>query len=373
MGLCKYTLGELVELASIKCGIPQCETVSGINIFKRFMPSRNVGIDTSNYLVVPYGHFAFNLMHVGRDEKIPVAMNGTNEKVIVSSAYFVFKVIDERKLLKEYLYMIMSSPEFDRYAWFCTDSSVRGNIDWDRFCEIEINLPPLPIQQKYVDVYNAMFANQRAYEKGLEDLKLTCDAYIEKLRKEIPLTAIGEYIEPCEEQNTSLEYAVDSVKGVSIEKRFIETKADMGGVSLKPYLLVEPDAFAYVTVTSRNGEKISLAHNDSTETFICSSSYVVFRVRKKDKLIPRYLRIFFSHSEFDRYTRFHSWGSARETFGWNDMCEVKIPIPDIGIQQSIVNIYNAYTTRRGISEKLKLQLKKLCPILIKGAVEEVQV
>jgi type I restriction enzyme S subunit len=372
MGLVKYKLGKLVEPVSIRCGIPQCETVSGINIFKRFMPSRNIGADTSDYLVVPYGYFAFNLMHVGRDEKIPVAINDTDEDVIVSPAYFVFKVIDEHKLLKEYLYMAISTPEFDRYAWFCTDSSIRGNLDWDRFCEIEIDLPPLPIQQRYVDVYNAMLANQRAYESGLENLKQTCDVYIERLRREIPHTAIGEYIELCEDKNIALKYAVNSVKGVSIEKRFIETKANMDDVSLRPYLLVEPDAFAYVTVTSRNGEKISLAHNDTDETFICSSSYVVFRVNDKEKLIPSYLRIFFKRSEFDRYTRFHSWGSARETFDWDDMCEVKIPIPDISVQQSIVNIYNAYTTRREINEKLKSQLKDICPILIKGAMEEIE-
>ena len=144
----------------------------------------------------------------------------------------------------------------------------------------------------------------------------------------------------------------------------------MGGVSLRPYLLVEPDAFSFVTITSRNGEKISLAHNGSDETYICSSSYVVFRVAKKDALIPSYLKIFFNRPEFNRYARFHSWGSAREAFGWDDMQEVKIPIPDIKVQQSIVNIYNAYLTRREINEKMKAQIKDICPILIKGSLEE---
>ncbi len=86
--------------------------------------------------------------------------------------------------------------------------------------------------------------------------------------------------------------------------------------------------------------------------------------------MPSYLRIFFNRSEFDRYTRFHSWGSARETFDWIDMCDVKIPIPDIKIQKSIVEIYNAYLMRRDINEKLKLQIKDLCPVLIKGSIKE---
>ena len=133
---------------------------------------------------------------------------------------------------------------------------------------------------------------------------------------------------------------------------------------------MRPDTFAYVTVTSRNGEKISLAHNNSNETYIVSSSYVVFEVSRKDELLPSYLNMFLSRSEFDRYTRFHSLGSARETFAWEDMQEVKIPIPDIEVQRAIVNIYKAFIIRREINEKLKAQIKDICPILIKGSLEE---
>lgn len=343
MGLTKYKIGEFVEPVSIKCGIANFENVMGINIDKQFIPSRNVGKDTSNYSVVPPNCFAFNLMHVGRDKKIPVALNNTNEELVVSPAYFVFRISKENVILKEYFYMIMSSPGFDRYAWFCTDSSIRGNLDWNRFCDIEINLPPIEIQQKYVNVFNAMQENQKVYEKGLEDLKLTCDTYIEQLAKTHPHKAIGNYISLCNKTNNELKYGLKNVKGISINKEFIETKADMKGVSLNSYLLVEPDAFSYVTVTSRNGEKISIAHNGSPDTYIVSSSYVVFEVINKDELLPSYLKLFFNRSEFDRYARYNSWGSARETFAWDDFKEVKIPIPDIKIQQSIVNIYNAVT------------------------------
>ena len=144
----------------------------------------------------------------------------------------------------------------------------------------------------------------------------------------------------------------------------------MSGVVLKPYYIVQPDEFAYVTVTSRNGEKISLARNNSGKNYICSSSYIVFRVSSVERLLPSYLNMYFERSEFDRYCRFNSWGSARETFDWNEMCEVKIPIPDMNTQKSIVEIYNSYLKRKEINEKLKSQLKKLCPILIKGSLEE---
>lgn len=368
MGLTKFQLGQLVEPVSIKCGIPRCENVSGINIFKQFMPSRNIGADTSNYLVVPHGHFAFNLMHVGRDEKIPVAMNDSTEDIVVSSAYFVFRVIDENVILKEYLYIQMKSPEFDRYAWFCTDSSVRGGLDWNRFCEMTIDLPPIHIQQKYVDVYKAMLANQQVYEQGLEDLKLTCDAYIERLRHELQPIEVGQYLVLSDERNTE---GLDAnfVRGLSTSKDIIATKANMNGVSVSNYKTFRSGQIAYVPDTSRRGEKISLALNNDNETYLVSSISTVFGT-KKEKLLPEYLMLFFSRTEFDRYTRFHSWGSARETFTWDDMCAVKIPIPDISVQQYIVNIYTVYQLRREINEQLKSQIKDLCPILIKGSLEE---
>ena len=80
--------------------------------------------------------------------------------------------------------------------------------------------------------------------------------------------------------------------------------------------------------------------------------------------------MFFMRSEFDRYARFNSWGSARETFDWNEMCNVQIPIPDIKIQQSIVDVYNVYIKRKEINEQLKAQIKDICPILIRGSLEE---
>ena len=93
---------------------------------------------------------------------------------------------------------------------------------------------------------------------------------------------LGELISLCETKNDNLKYGIKDVKGISIQKEFIETKANMEGVSLKPYYLVQPDDFVYVAVTSRNGEKITIAHNISDDTYIVSSSYLVFKVKRKD-------------------------------------------------------------------------------------------
>lgn len=177
---------------------------------------------------------------------------------------------------------------------------------------------------------------------------------------------LGELIEQCDAKNRDLKYGIDDVKGISIQKIFIETKANMTDVSLSPYFLVQPDDFVYVTVTSRNGEKITLAHNTSDETFIVSSSYVVFRVKNKEILNSDYLFMYFNRPEFDRYSRFNSWGSARETFCWEDMCDIDIDLPPIDIQKKFVDVFNSLM----IHDRMKQQIKDICPILIKGSIDE---
>lgn len=373
MALTKIKLGKYIELFSEKCNIPNLnkDDVSGINKDKEFFePSNQVGSDTSKYKIVPPNYFACNLMHVGRDVVLPIAYNHSGKNKIVSPAYQVFKLLDNEELLSEYFFLYLKSSERDRFFWFNTDASVRDGMTWGDFIEVEIELPPISIQQKYVDVYNAMLENQKSYERGLEDLKLVCDAYIDELRKKLTHRKLENYISLCDTKNDDLIYGLDSVRGISIEKRFIDTKANMEGVSLKPYSIVNPNEFAYVTVTSRNGEKISLARNTSNQAYLCSSSYIVFKVNNTKELLPEYLSMLFERSEFNRYSRFNSWGSARETFDWEEMQDVSFPIPDIEIQQDIVNIFEAYNARKDINEKLKSQIKDICPILIKGSIEE---
>jgi len=248
-----------------------------------------------------------------------------------------------------------------------SDSSIRSNLDWERFCEIEIDLPSITVQKKYVDIYNSLLQNQKTYEKGLDDLKLTCDAYIENLRHDVTAVAIGDYIKESDERNTALKYDVNAVKGITTEKQFIKTKANMEDVKLNSYKIVNPKQFAYVADTSRRGDKMSMAFNDSENTYLVSSISTVFYT---NGLLPEYLFLFFRRDEFNRYTRFHSWGSAREVFSFEDMKEVKIPIPDINVQQAIVDIFYAYSERKAIAEKLKRQIKDICPILVRGAMEE---
>jgi type I restriction enzyme S subunit len=227
MALTKHKLGEFTELYNERCGNPNLTVydISGVNADKEFFePSKQAGADTSNYKNVPPDYFACNLMHVGRDKVLPIALNHSGKTKVVSPAYTIFRLKEGTPLLREYFFMMLKSEERDRYFWFHTDSSVRDGMSWDDFCDLEIDIPPISIQKKYVDVYNAMLANQQSYERGLEDLKLVCDAYIEELRREMPSQKIGPFIRLSEERNDDGKCGLDDVRGVSIEKNSFQRK-----------------------------------------------------------------------------------------------------------------------------------------------------
>lgn len=372
MALNNYKLGDLLmrnseENKDLIYGISDVRGVrntKGISNTKIDVSGRNL----KTFLVVRPGGFIFN--HRVHD-KLGLGYNTSDETYIFTNDYVSFYVkpeVKNRILLPDYLYMWYLRPEFDRYMLFKTYGSATLFFSWDNMCELEIELPDLPTQQKYVDVYNAMVANQQAYERGLEDLKLTCDAYIENLRRRIPCERIGRYITECNAKN-DIGLTLDFVRGISTDKEFIDTKANMDGVSLSNYKIVSPNEIAFISDTSRRGDKISLAINSSKETYLVSSISTVFRTNS-DHLIPQYLFLFFLRSEFNRYSRFHSWGSARETFDWDAMCDVQIPIPDIEIQKSIAELYTVYNKRKKINEQLKAQIKNICPILIRGSLED---
>lgn len=171
---------------------------------------------------------------------------------------------------------------------------------------------------------------------------------------------LGNYITECDERNTDNRYDLSALRGVSINKEFIPSKANMEGVSLKPYKLVRPDEFCFVTITSRNGEKISIAQNTSDETYIVSSSYVVFRITDKAALLPDYLFLIFRKPEFDRYARFNSWGSAREAFTYESLQLTEIPLPPLSEQQKVVNAWKAFREIKEQNEAKAEPLMQLC-------------
>ena len=365
-----YKLGELIELCDERNakGKYTVDDVKGISIQKIFIETKADMKDVSlnPYILVKPDYFAYVTVTSRNGEKITLAHNTTDNTYIVSSSYVVFSVKNKDLLLSDYLFMYFNRPEFDRYARFNSWGSARETFSWEDMCDMEIELPSLPIQQKYVDVYNAMLANQQNYERGLKDLKLVCDAYIEDLRRRMPCEAIEHYIERHDIRNGV--NGTKNIMGVSTTKEFREPTSKVNKNELANYKVVSPRQISFVQ-TTHNEKVFAYAFNNTDKDIVVTSVNEVFSTNE-EKLLPEYLSMFFNRTEFDRYARFHSWGSARETFTWDDLIKVEIPIPDIKIQKSIVNIYVAYKQRKSINERLKSQIKEICPILIKGSIEE---
>ncbi len=366
-----YKLGSIIEPVRIRCGESNPEVV-GVDINHSFIPTRaNLsGVDTTKYQVVPERCFACNLMHIGRDERIPLAYNDTGRNLVITPAYYVFRVKKDMEALviPYYLYLYLCRQETDRYTWFCTDSSIRGNLPESRLLDIEIPIPDIEIQQQLVDVREGLNGLKVENDAQAEPLMGLCMSYLKKLRDDYDSVPLGQKIESCEGRNKEGLLTIENVRGISIAKSFIFSKANMEGVPLGGYKIVRPNEFAFVTVTSRNGEKISLAYNDSQDLdYLVSATYEVFRVNTDD-LLPEYLYLWFLRPEFDRYARFHSWGSARETFNLEDMKRVCIPIPDKAIQQAIVDIYKCAKESKAISTEAEKLRKAVAPALIRKAI-----
>ena len=143
--------------------------------------------------------------------------------------------------------LFIKRDEFARKCGFEAIGSARNYFRIANLSEFEIFLPPLPIQQKYVDIYNAMVENQQTYERGLNDLKLVCDAYIEDLRRKMPCEEIRPYIQEIDNKNANLEFDIDCVRGISTDKNFIPTKANMDGV----FLSASPQNSAHTKMPSQ--------------------------------------------------------------------------------------------------------------------------
>lgn len=205
MALSKYKLGELIELTTEinsdnYFGI---NDVMGITITKEFIPTKAdvSNTDLRKFLVIHPNEFVFNPRTHGKH--IGFGYNSSDKNFIVSWNNIGFRVKEEMKrhVSAWYLFLNFNRSEWDREACFQSWGSSTEVFSWDALCDMEIELPDLATQQKYVDVYLSMLENQKAYERGLNDLKLVCDAYIEDLRRKMPCKEIGVFLKETRQKN----------------------------------------------------------------------------------------------------------------------------------------------------------------------------
>lgn len=367
----KYKLGDLISISEEKNrdGTYNLNNLKGISIKKVFIKTKADMTDVSlhNYLIVPPDAFAYVTITSRNGEKITIAHNYTKDTYIVSSSYVVFSVTATDKLDSNYLYMYFNRPEFDRYARFNSWGSAREAFSWENMCDIMIDLPPLFVQKKYVNVYNAMLANQRAYENGLTDLNTAIAASIEEFKHTAPRVAVGRLLEEIDTRNR--DGSITNVQGINIKKEFMPSVANLSTTDLTKYKVIRKDQFAYSAMQTGRDECIRIALFHEEEPVIISPAYSVLQV-KDESALAEYIMLWFSRSESDRYGWFISDSSIRASLELSRFYEIEIPLPSIEKQQAVVNFYSA---RHLILKNISIlgdMLKDICPILIKGSLEE---
>jgi type I restriction enzyme S subunit len=335
------------------------------------MPSvANVsGSDMSKYKIIQKGQFAYSAMQVGRDETIRLALYTEDKPAIISPAYSVIEVIDENELLPEYMMMWFQRTESDRYGWFISDSSVRASLEYDRLCEIEIPIPHINEQRKSVALYKGILANQKTYESSLNDLQLICNSYMDTLKNKY-LEQIKNLVDLVDYRN--VDGKISNLLGINVNKVFMPSKAKTTETNLVKYKIIQKEQFAYSAMQVGRDETVRVVLYSNDEPAIISPAYNVFEVKKESKILPEFLMLWFYRPEFNRYGWFISDSSVRASLEWERFIEIKIPVPDIKIQEAIVTIYHTLETRKRINEQLKASIKPICPVLMRGVVENLE-
>ena len=372
MGLTK--LGLYIEPSEHRNseGIYDRTAVVGLSTAKQIIETKaNLdGVSMTSYKLLPPRHFAYVPDTSRRGEKMSLGYNTTEETFLVSSISVVFRVSDTANLNSDYLYMYFNRPEFDRYARFNSWGSAREAFSWDDMCDISIDLPPLPVQEKVVAVYNAMLANQRAYESGLEDLNMAIAASIEEFKHTAPRVAVGRLLEEIDTRNR--DNAISNVQGININKEFMPSVANLSTTDLTKYKVIRKNQFAYSAMQTGRDECIRIALFHEDEPVIISPAYSVLQVKAESEYeaLAEYIMLWFSRSESDRYGWFISDSSIRASLELARFYEIETPLPSLEKQQAVVNFYNARHLIMKNITTVGNMLKELCPILIKGSLEE---
>ena len=369
MALRKIRLGDYIvrSTANNKDLIYGTDLILGVNNEGNIVRPRGdvEGVDLLPYKIVKNGAFVYNpsRLNIGSIARFE------GELGIVSHLYIIFYLNDLGKKIidPDWLYIYFRRKEFQREVDFRNFGSQRPEFSFDKMSDIEILLPDIESQRKFAAIYLALIENQQSNERGLNDLRLVCEGYIEELRRNNSSEEISRY-SSLKTDCRNKESKCNVVRGVKVTKELAETKADIDeNTDLENYKLVNPGEIVYVPNTARMSDKFACGL--SSEYCCVSPIYEIIQVNK-EKLIPEYLFMWFRRPEFDRYARFNSWGSVREILDWETLGSFSIPIPPINVQKSIVEVYNCYIERKTTSEKLKQLIERICPILIKGSVEE---
>ena len=320
-------------------------------------------IDLKKYKIIRPGQFIFSGMQTGRDVCIRIGLYD-GKPALISPAYTTFVITKPDVLLPEFVFMYFKRTEMDRYGWFISDSSVRSNLDWPRFLDIEIPLPSIDEQRAAVNAWRGLKNLGEQNEQMAGPLMDLCQSYLQDLKHKYPLVEIGPYIH---KGNKNTDNTIDNVLGIG-QSGFIRPQKTPNE-SLKNYKIITYNDICYAPPLY-NILSDALHLYKGKNPAVCSPIYEVFAVQE-DIILPEYLLLWLKRPEFKRYAEFYSMG-VRNTFDYSLMEQVKIPLPPIEIQRAIVEIYNCARTSKYISETAKKLNSDICPALMRQIIGDNQ-
>ena len=371
-------LGDYIRPVDVRNRDLKVTRLMGINIEKRFMPSvaNVVGTDLSNYKVVSKGLFACNLMHVGRDEKIPVALQKDDEPIIVSPAYVVFEVVDTNVLLTEYLMMWFSRSEFDRNAWFYTDGDVRGGMDRDALFDMQIPVPAIEKQREIVAEYNTLATRIETNKKLIATLEQTAqtlyrNTFVDNIDPnnlpqgwrmgtvaDLVTTQYG-YTEIATEEKVGPKFLrITDIVGSQIDWNSVP-HCPIAESEYKKYQLKEGDI-----VVSRTGANIGYAKQIRGE--IPEAVYASFLVRLKpiDEIYNWYLGLSVDSQEYKDFIFANQQGSAQPQANANVMGQYPIVIPDERTLKNFNSVIHPVLRKISLHQLEISKLNEMKPLLL---------
>ena len=362
-------LGDYIEQCDERNSASINYPVIGINRDKTFMPTvANLdGVDIAKYKIVTKGMFVFSGMQTGRDICIRIGLYDNEQPALVSPAYTTFVINDDKKVLPEYFFMYFNRVESDRYGWFISDSSVRANLDWPRFLDIEFPLPSPGEQQKVVNAWKAFRETKEQNEAKAAPLMQVCQSYIQKAKKNnVDKYRIGNAIKVVDAINKE-GYPYD-VLGLNNNKVFMPTIASMDTINTNKYKVIKKGEFAFSGMQTGRDKCISIALYDKDFPALISPAYTTFILDENEPILPEYFMMIFKNPEMDRLGWFYSDSSVRANLDWDRFIDIEIPLLPIELQQAIVNIYKCANEAKQIAEEADRLSREVCPVLLQHVI-----
>lgn len=340
------------------------DLIEGVNSSGEFCSAKGNtdGVNLKPYKIVQDGYFVYNPSRLN----IGSLAYRTTGLCIVSHLYILFSLneLGEKYFIPEFLLMYFKRKEFLREVTYLNYGSQRPEFNFKDISEISVPRPSINEQEKAVNAWKHLIKVKEQNEAMAAPLMQLCQSRLQELKRKYPATDIGPYISRVDRRNT--DNSVKVVKSVSVKKEFNDTNAKVDKNNLGSYKIVEDGQISFVQTTG-NEKCLCAAVNHFGYPIVVTSVNEVFETDGRHLLVD-YLHLYFRRREFDRYARFHSWGSARETFNWDDMCRVAIPIPPIEEQQAIVNIYKCAAECKRIAEEADKLSREICPALIQKVI-----